>query len=132
VKANVLFFNRNPAGREAGLWVYDLREGKHFTLRKRPIQRSDFDEFIACYHPEAIYRRQPTWSEENPQGRWRRFEFDALLTGDQGGADLTWLRSEEVKAAGEALPSPQVLATQITTNLLTALERFQRVSDRLS
>ncbi len=132
VKANVLFFNRNPVGREAGLWVYDLREAKHFTLRKRPIQRSDFDEFVACYNPKAMDRRRPTWTQKNPQGRWRRFEWDALLRGDHGGTDLTWLRSEEAKAAGEALPSPQALATQITANLLTALERFQKVSDRLN
>jgi type I restriction enzyme M protein len=31
------------------LWVYDLRTNLHFTLTQKPIQPSDFDEFVTCY-----------------------------------------------------------------------------------
>src|SRR5437667_2959987 len=50
VKANVLFFDSRPGSAEAQtkeLWIYDYRTNVHHTLRTRPIQRSDLDEFVA-------------------------------------------------------------------------------------
>jgi type I restriction enzyme M protein len=63
VKANVLFFDRERPPRNAGLWVYDLRTDKHFTLRQRPIQRSDLSEFVKCYCPDKLNKRRATWSQ---------------------------------------------------------------------
>ena len=33
------------------LWVYDLRTNMHFTLKTKPLNRADLDEFVACYRP---------------------------------------------------------------------------------
>jgi type I restriction enzyme M protein len=52
VKANVLFFDRAPAGEGVAteaLWVYDFRTNQRFTLRERPLKRPDLDDFVAAY-----------------------------------------------------------------------------------
>jgi type I restriction enzyme M protein len=56
------------------LWVYDLRTDKHFTLKQRPIQRSDLDDLVEVYRPGLLDKRRATWSERKPGGRWRRFD----------------------------------------------------------
>jgi type I restriction-modification system DNA methylase subunit len=74
VKANVLFFDRQPASETPWtnrLWIYDLRTNQSFTLKTNPLARRDLDEFVACYHPENRQERAPTWSEEALDGRWR-------------------------------------------------------------
>lgn len=61
VKANVVFFNNTPKdGRfhTKGVWFYDLRTNKHFTLKTRQIKSEDLHDFIDCYHPENRYDRR--------------------------------------------------------------------------
>ena len=86
VKANVLFFDKKEGRPEPWtdkLWVYDLRTNKHFTQKQSPITRKDFDEFVACYQPGATHKREATWSEENPDGRWRCYDYDEILKRDK-------------------------------------------------
>ena len=74
VKANVLFFDRKPGSEKPWtkkLWVYDLRTNKHLTLKTRRMVRADLDEFVECYRPGGRQKRKATWSEKNPEGRWR-------------------------------------------------------------
>src|SRR5947208_13257032 len=91
VKANVLFFDRKPA-RETPwtktLWVYDLRTNKHFTLKQNTLKRDDLDEFVTCYMPGERQRRKATWSEQNPDGRWRAYSYDDLIVRDKVSLDL--------------------------------------------
>jgi type I restriction enzyme M protein len=78
VKANVLFFDKKEGRAKPWtnkLWVYDLRTNKHFTQKQSPITRADFDEFVACSRPGAMHKRKATWSEENPGGRWRCYDY---------------------------------------------------------
>ncbi|MBP6337658.1 MAG: N-6 DNA methylase, partial [Vitreoscilla sp.] len=73
VKANVLFFDRKPASETPWtqqLWIYDLRTNQHFTLKTKPLQRPDLDEFVQLYQAEKRHLRQPTWTPETPDGRW--------------------------------------------------------------
>jgi type I restriction enzyme M protein len=70
VKANVVFFDKKEGRAEARTdkrWVYDLHTNLHFTLKQSPIQRKDFDEFVACYKPGRMHERTRTWSEDNPK-----------------------------------------------------------------
>ncbi|MDE3076431.1 MAG: SAM-dependent DNA methyltransferase, partial [Chloroflexota bacterium] len=74
VKANVLFFDRRAGSQKpwtTELWIYDLRTNKEFTLKTRTLERSDLDDFVACYNPQNRHERKPTWSPDNPNGRWR-------------------------------------------------------------
>ncbi len=57
VKANVIFFEKQPASAEVktkNVWIYDLRTNKRFTLKKNPIKLDDLKEFVDCYNPQNI------------------------------------------------------------------------------
>jgi len=133
VKANVLFFDRKPASATPWtqkLWIYDLRTNQHFTLKQNPLTHADLDEFVACFHPENRHARTPTWSEDNPDGRWRAFTYDELLARDKVNLDIFWLRDESLEEATH-LPDPDVLAAEIVEDLQAALEQFREIAEDL-
>ncbi|CAN5774634.1 hypothetical protein BH24CHL4_BH24CHL4_18730 [soil metagenome] len=130
VKANVLFFDRKPASETpwtTNLWVYHLRTNKHFTLKTSPLQRGDLDEFVTLFNPENRHQRTPTWSEDNPDGRWRSFTHDELLARDKVSLDITWLRDESLEDAAN-LTDPDVIAMEIVEDLRAALEEFELIA----
>ena len=74
VKANVIFFDNKPASKTAWtkkVWIYDFRTNVHMTLKTKRLVKSDFDEFITLYKADDRSKRKPTWSDKNPEGRWR-------------------------------------------------------------
>jgi type I restriction enzyme M protein len=134
VKANVLFFDKKEGRAEAWtdkLWVYDLRTNLYFTLKQSPIQRKDFDEFVACYKPGEIHKRKPTWSESNPEGRWRCYDYEELLKRDKLSLDLFWIKDQSLTDT-DSLPAPGIIATEITDDLETALEQFTKIAAKLN
>ena len=134
VKANVLFFDAKPAREKPWterLWVYDLRTNKHFTLKMKPLRRSDLDEFVASYFPGERHKRQPTWGEDNPDGRWRAYDWDELVERDKLNLDLSWIRDRSLEDS-ENLPEPEVLAAEITEDLRSALEAFEEIAAELA
>lgn len=92
VRANVLFFTRT--GKTKGVWIYDYRTGVKHTLATNPIQRSDLDDFVKCYHADNVSKRKPTWNEENPSGRWRMYSYDELIGRDKTNLDISWIKEE--------------------------------------
>jgi len=129
VKANVLFFDRKTGGETAQtkrLWIYDLRTNIHFTLKQNPPTRADLDEFVACYNPQNRHERTPTWSEENPDGRWRAYDFDELAARDKVNLDIFWLRDESLEDTAN-LPDPDVLAEEILEDLRAATEQLEEI-----
>lgn len=133
VKANVLFFDAKPAQEKAWtkkIWVYDLRTNKHFTLKTSPLKRSDLDEFVKCFNPSNRRKRKETWSEKNPDGRWRCFDYDELTKRDKINLDIFWLKDKSLEDS-ENLPEPVILAQQIVDDLQTALEQFSAITDEL-
>ena len=101
VKANVLFFDKKEGSAKAWtdkLWIYDLRTNKHFTLKQKPLRREDFDEFIACYKPGRPHARRQTWSEANPTGRWRSYDYKRLLERDKLSLDIFWIKNDSLTA----------------------------------
>lgn len=134
VKANVLFFDRKPASEAPWtktLWIYDLRTNKHFTLRTNPLTQSDLDEFVTCYHPENRYDRQPTWTPETPDGRWRAFTYEELLQRDKVSLDIFWLKDESLEESSN-LPDPDIIAADIAEDLRAALEQFEAITEDLN
>jgi len=133
VKANVLFFDAKPAQEKPWtkkLWVYDLRTNMHFTLKTDPLKRADLDDFVKCYKPKNRHRRQPTWSEDNPEGRWRAFAYDEIIKRDKANLDIFWLKDKSLEDS-EDLPEPDVLAQEIADDLQTALEQFSTIAGDL-
>lgn len=133
VKANVLFFDARPA-REAPwtekLWVYDLRTNMHFTLKTKPLKRSDLDEFVECFNPDNRYDRKETWSPHNPDGRWRCFDYEELIRRDKVNLDITWIKDKSLEES-EDLPEPEVLAREIADDLQEAWEQFSLIAEKL-
>jgi type I restriction enzyme M protein len=134
VKANVLFFDRKPASETpwtTQLWIYDLRTNKHFTLKTNPLKRADLDEFVECYRSENRHDRKATWSEANPEGRWRSFTYEELIQRDKCSLDLFWLRDESLDAT-DNLPDPDIIAADIIEDLQAALEQFAAIQTDLA
>ena len=133
VKANVIFFDKRPAGPERQtkeVWIYDFRTNVHFTLKQNPMTDRDLEDFIACYHPENRHERKETWSADNPDGRWRRFSVDEIMARDKTSLDIFWIKDKAL-ADLDNLPAPDELAGDIIENLQSALESFQELMGQL-
>ncbi len=133
VKANVIFFDKRPASSERQtkeIWVYDFRTNVHFTLKQHPMTDVDLEDFIRCFNSENRHQRTETWSEDNPDGRWRKFSAQEILDRDKASLDIFWIKDKSL-ADLENLPEPDVLAGDIIENLQSALEGFQELMRQL-
>lgn len=130
VKANVLFFDNQPASPEPWtkeVWFYDYRTNIHHTLKRKAMQFADLTDFIACYKPENIHTRSETWHEENnPDGRWRKYGYDELVARDKTSLDVFWLKDKSLTDL-DNLPEPDDLAEEIIENLEAGLNSFREV-----
>lgn len=93
VKTNVLFFEKGKPTED--IWVYDYRTGVKHTMVQKPLTREHLDDFVECYCSGHIQDRIPTYSAENPNGRWRKFTKDEVYSRDQLKLDFKWIVSEE-------------------------------------
>ena len=103
----------------------------HFTLKQNPMKDADLEDFIQCYNPENRHQRKETWSEDNPDGRWRRYNIDDVLARDKTSLDIFWIKDKSL-ADLDNLPSPDVLAADIIENLQSALESFKELQAQLT
>jgi len=91
VKTNVLFFEKGKPTKD--IWIYDYRSGIKHTLVQNPLKRSDLDDFVKCYCVNHMEDRKETYSEDNPNGRWRRYKVSDLK--DEKRLDLKWIQAED-------------------------------------
>jgi type I restriction enzyme M protein len=133
VKANVLFFDKCPASAEMQtkeVWIYDFRTNIHFTLKQHPMTDADLADFVNCYNSVNRHSRTETWSEETPEGRFRRFDVKDILSRDKTSLDIFWIKDKSL-ADLDSLPAPDELAADIIENLQSALESFSELQARL-
>ena len=129
VKANVLFFDNKPASRDAwtkDVWIYDYRTNIHHTLKKKPMRLADLEDFINCYNPANRHQRKETWSEDNPDGRWRKFSYEEIMARDKTNLDIFWLKDEALTDL-DNLPDPDILAGEIVDNIEAGLASFREI-----
>ncbi len=130
VKANVLFFDNQPASPKPWtqkVWYYDYRTNIHHTLKKKPLRFEDLSEFIQCYNPKNRHQRKPTWdAEKNPESRWRAFSYEELIVRDKTSLDMFWLKDKSLTDL-DNLPEPDELAEDIIENLEAGLASFRAV-----
>ncbi|MFZ1976561.1 MAG: N-6 DNA methylase, partial [Bacteroidota bacterium] len=130
VKANVIFFDAKPASKEPWtkeLWYYDYRTNVHHTLKKSTLKQSDLKEFVECYNPKNPNKRKELYNEKtNPEGRWRKFTYEEIISRDKTSLDITWLKDKSL-ADLDNLPDPDVLAADIVENLEAGLESFKEI-----
>ena len=93
VKTNVLFFEKGSPTKD--IWVYDYRTGIKHTMATKPMTRENLDEFVSCYCSGHQEDRVQTYSEENKNGRWRRFTEAEVYARDQLKLDFKWIDLEE-------------------------------------
>ena len=91
VKTNVLFFDKGEPTKD--IWVYDYRTGIKHTMATKPMTRADLDEFVSCYCSGHQQDREPTYNQNNPNGRWRCFTEEEVKKADT--LDFKWLDLEE-------------------------------------
>lgn len=134
VKANVIFFDNKPAGKDPwtkAVWIYDFRTNIHFTLKKNPLKFEDLQDFIDCYHPENRFDRRESYTPDNPAGRWRKFSYADIMARDKTNLDIFWLKDQSL-ADLDNLPDPDVLAAEIIENIESALEGFKDLQETLN
>ncbi|MBA4122001.1 MAG: SAM-dependent DNA methyltransferase [Acidobacteria bacterium] len=135
VKANVIFFDAKPASSEPWtkeIWYYDYRTNVHHTLKKNPLKLSDLRDFIDCYNTANRHKRSETYHPEtNPDGQWRKFSYDKIISRDKTSLDITWIKDKSL-ADLDNLPNPDVLAEDIIENLEAGLLNFKSILQELS
>lgn len=119
VKANVLFFRKGEKTKE--VWYYDYRTDVKHTLATNPIQRHHLDEFVACYK-----NRVETYSEENPNGRWRKYSFDELIARDKTSLDIMWIRAGE-ETVDYSLAELMSIMEEKATNIAEAMSKLKEI-----
>ena len=115
VKANVLFFKKGEQTKD--VWFYDYRTDIKHTLATKPMMRHHLDDFVACYHAEDIAQRKETYSEENPNGRWRKYPVEELLKRDKTSLDISWIKQNN---------------DDVNLSLAELMQTIQQKSDNIS
>lgn len=95
VKTNVLFFTRGETDKHntKEVWIYDLRNDMPSFGKTNPLKSEHFDDFVKCYADGDLSKRKETYSEENPNGRWRKFTIEDILARDKTSLDISWMKA---------------------------------------
>ncbi len=122
VKTNVLFFEKGEKTKD--IWVYDYRTGIKHTMATKPMTRADLDDFVNCYCSGHMDDRKETYSEENPNGRWKKFTEDDVYSRDQLKLDFKWidLTEKDERTVAELLSEMQNKAVAINEAVLKLQE----------
>ena len=129
VKANVLFFQKGTPTKN--VWYYDYRTGIKHTLATKPMQRQHLDDFVKCYHAEDISQRKETYSEENPNGRWRKYPVSELLKRDKTSLDISWIKQTD---DDDDLSLAELMSTiqQKSDNISKAVAELQKLLSNIN
>ena len=114
VKTNVLFFQKGTPTED--IWVYDYRTGVKHTMATKPMTRANLDDFVACYCSGHMQDRVPTYSTDEPNGRWRKFTKEEVYSRDLLKLDFKWmdLGEKDDRTIGELLTDMQSKASAIS------------------
>jgi len=101
--------------------------------------RIRLDDFVNCYFgkTKATPHLDPLTGRGGEGGasrfnrketeRFKRFTYDELLKRDKVNLDIFWLKDESLEESAN-LPAPDVIATDITEDLETALDNFAMIT----
>lgn len=125
VRANVLFFSKGT--KTENVWFYDYRTGIKHTLATNPIKRSDLDDFVASYNAEDITARKATWSENTPNGRWRKYPVADILSRDKTNLDISWIKEEGESADDYTLAELFSIIEDKSKSISSAVESLKKL-----
>ena len=115
VKTNVLFFDKGEPTKD--IWVYDYRTGVHHTMVQKPMTRAHLDDFVNCYCSGHMEDRKQTYSDENPNGRWRCFTEEEVKGRDDLNFKWIDLTEEDERTIDEVLADMQEEADGIVESV---------------
>ena len=92
---------------------------------------SHLEEFVQLYNPENIYKRKETWSEDDQEGRWRKYTYDEVIARDKTSLDIFWLKDKSLTDL-DNLPDPDILANEIIYNIESGLASFREIMETIS
>lgn len=134
VNANVLFFDTKKKGSKPAtkdIWFYDYRTNIHHTPKKNPLTYESLQDFVKCYNPQDRTKRKPTWTEQNKEGRWRKYTYNDVVNRDKCNLNIFWLKDDN-RIDLENLPEPEDLMNDIIGNIESALANFKTIRDSAS
>jgi len=127
VKANVLFFDKKAASKEAitsKIWIYDLRTNINFTLKENPLKEEDLDDFVKCYNSDNRHQRKEA-------ERFKCFAYEEILKRDKTNLDIFWIKDESLDDL-DKLPDPNIIANELVDDLEDALEQLREINADLN
>lgn len=123
VKTNVLFFDKGTKTKD--IWVYDYRTGINHTLVTKPMTRSNLDDFVDCYCSGHMSDRKATYTEENSNGRWRKFTEEEVYNRDKLKLDFKWIDLAEKDERSLAEMIAQIKAE--SASIQSAVEELEKL-----
>jgi len=73
---------------------------------------------------------QATWSEENPDSRWRCYTYDEIQKRDKLSLDLFWIKDKSLTDT-DSLPAPDIIVAEIADELEAAFGLFSKIAVKL-
>lgn len=121
VKTNVLFFEKGEPTKD--IWVYDYRTGVKHTMATKIMTRAHLDEFVECYCTGHMQDRNPTCTEDNPNGRWKCFTADEINERDD--LNFKWIdfAEEDERSVDEIIDDMQA-QSDVINNALSSLREM--------
>ena len=88
--------------------------------------RHNLDDFVECYQAEDMSKRKETYSEENPNGRWRKYPVAELLKRDKTSLDISWIKQTD---DDDDMTLAELMATiqQKSDNISKAVAKLQEL-----
>ena len=113
---NVLFFEKGEPTKD--IWVYDYRTGIKHTMVTKPMTREHLQDFVDCYCSGHMQDRKETYSDENPNGRWRCFSEEELK--EREDLNFKWIdfTEEDDRSISEILEDMQSESDEIAQAVL--------------
>jgi type I restriction enzyme M protein len=95
------------------------------------MRQEHLKEFIELYNGKNINKRKETWSEENAEGRWRKYTYDEIIARDKTSLDIFWLKDKNLTDL-DNLPDPDILANEIIENIESGLNSFREIMETIN
>ena len=125
VNTSVLFFRRGKfdTNNTKKVWIYDLRTNSKKFTKKKPLKRSDFNDFESKYgsDPNGLSERV----SDDANGRWRCFSKQDIALNEYR-LDITWMQ-EDCSESEADLASPQQVTKKIITEIEDLLSQLKSI-----
>ena len=89
------------------------------------------EDFITLYNSENLDKRKETWSEENEEGRWRKYSYEDIIARDKTSLDIFWIKDKSLTDL-DNLPDPDILANEIIENIESGLNAFKEIKETIN